>query len=53
MLEYTSRFNELSRFAPNQVATEGMKMDHFKQGLKESIKFMIAGYIFNSYQEMY
>ena len=29
VMEYAAKFNELSRFAPHQVATEEMKMDHF------------------------
>jgi len=28
-------------------------MDHFKQGLKGPVKWMIAGYVFTSFQEMY
>ena len=53
VLEYVAKFNELSRFAPNQVATEEMKVDHFEQGLKGSIKSMIVGHSFDSYQEKY
>jgi len=32
--EYAAKFNELSHFAPNQVATEEMRIDYFEQGLK-------------------
>jgi len=53
VMEYAARFNELSRFAPHQVATKEMKMDHFEQGLKGPIKRMIAGHVFTSFQEMY
>ena len=53
MTEYAAKFNELSRFTPNQVATEEMKMDHFEQGLKGPIKRMIAGHVFTSFQEIY
>ena len=53
MVEYAAKFNELSHFAPNQVATEEMKMDHFEQGLKGPIKWMIAGHVFSSFQGMY
>ena len=53
VVEYAAKFNELSRFAPNQVSTEEMKMDHFEQGLKGPIKRMIAGHVFTSFQEMY
>ena len=30
IMEYAVRFNELSHFAPHQVAIEEMKMDHFE-----------------------
>ena len=42
-MEYAAKFNELSRFAPHQLDTEGRKIDHFEQGLRGSIKSMIAG----------
>jgi len=29
-MEYAAKFNKLSRFAPNQVAIEEMRMDHFE-----------------------
>jgi len=51
--EYAAKFNELSRFAPNQVTTEEIKMDHFEQGLKGPIKRIITRYVFTSFQEMY
>jgi len=30
VMEYATRFNELSRFALHQVSTEERKMDHFE-----------------------
>jgi len=30
VIEYAAKFNELSRFAPNQLATEEMRMDQFE-----------------------
>jgi len=53
VMEYAAKFNELSHFAPNQVATEEVKIDHFEQGLKGPIKRMTAGHVFTSFQEMY
>jgi len=53
VIEYAARFNELNRFALNQVVTEQMRMDHFEQGLKGEIKQIIAGYTYTSFQEMY
>ena len=32
VMEYIVKLNELSRFAPLQVATKEMKMDHFDKG---------------------
>jgi len=53
VMEYAIKFNELSRFAPHRVATEEMKLDHFEQGLKGSIKLMITGHSFEKFKEMY
>jgi len=53
VMEYAAKFNELSHFAPNQVATEEMKMDHFDQGLRGPIKRMIAGHVFTNFKGMY
>jgi len=53
LMEYTAKFNELSWFSPHQVAAKEMKMDHFKQGMKGSVKSMIAGHSFENFKEMY
>ena len=53
VMEYATKFNELSRFAPNQVAIEEMRINHFEQGLKGEIKQIIAGYAYTNFQEMY
>ena len=53
VMEYATRFNELSRFAPHQVDTEERRMDHFEQGLRRDIRAMIAGQTFANFQEMY
>ena len=52
-MEYACKFNELSRFAPHQVSTEERRMDHLEQGLKESIRSMIAGHTFDHFHDMY
>ena len=49
VIEYAVKFNALSRFAPNQVATEEMRMDHFKQGLRGEVKQIIAGYTYDNF----
>ena len=45
----TEKFNDLSRLAPNQVATEEIRMDHFEQGLKGEVKQIIAGYAYANF----
>jgi len=50
VIDYTAKFNELSRFAPNQVATEEMRMDHFEQRLRGEVKQIIAGYTHPKFQ---
>jgi len=49
VMEYAAKFDELSFFATNQVATEDMKMDRFEQGLKGSIKYRIVRHSLDSY----
>jgi len=51
VIEHAAKFNELSRFAPNQVATEEMRMDQFEQGLRGEVKQIIALYTYESFQE--
>ena len=53
VIGYAATFNELSQFAPNQVATEEMRMNHFEQGLRGEVKQIIAGYTYDNFQEMY
>ena len=52
-MEYAAKFNELSRFTANQVATEEIRRDHFQLGLKGEVKQMTAGYGYSNFQEMY
>ena len=53
IMEYSAKFNELSRFAPHEVNTEERKMDHLEQGFKGSIRSMIVGQTFENFQDMY
>jgi len=38
VIECAAKFNELSRFAPSQVATDEMRIDHSEQGLRREVK---------------
>ena len=53
VIEYTVKFNELGLFAPNQVATAEIRIDHFEQELRGEVKQIIAGYTYDNFQEMY
>jgi len=53
VMEYAARFNELSRFAMHQVNTKERKMDHFEHGLRDHVKYVIAGKTFANFSEMY
>ena len=52
-MEYATKFNELSRFAPHQVDTEERRMGDFEQGMRGDIRSMIAGQTFENSHEMY
>jgi len=52
MMEYAAKFNKVSLFALHQLATNEMKMDHFEQGLKGSIKSTIAGHSFENFKKI-
>ena len=47
------KFNELSRFAPHQVANGEMKMEQFERGLKSKLKTNMAALTFPNLQTMY
>jgi len=51
IMEYATKFNKLSRFAPHQVDTEERRMDHFEQSLRGDIRTMIAGQTFENFME--
>ena len=53
VMEYASKFNELSKFTPHQVSTKKRRMDPFEQGLRGNINSMIAGQTFENFQDMY
>jgi len=53
VLEYATKFNELSHFTPHHINTEERRMDHFEQGLRGDIRSMIAGQCFDNFHEMY
>jgi len=53
MLEYASKFMELSRFAPAFVADEKLKMNCFEDRLNPGIKERMSVRQYTSYMDLY
>jgi len=53
ILEYASKFMELSRFAPTFVADERLKMNRFEAGLNPTIKERMSVQQYASYVDLY
>ena len=53
VLEYASKFMELSRFAPAFVADERLKMNRFEAGLNPTIKERMSVRQYASYVDLY
>ena len=53
VLEYASKFTELSRFAPTFVADERLQMNWFKAGLNLTIKERMSVHQYFSYVNLY
>ena len=51
--DYYSKFIALSRFAPEEVATEELKAQRFEQGLTEKIQLGLGGETFASLDFVY
>ena len=53
VLEYTSKFMKLSRFAPVFVANERLKMNQFEAGMNPTIKERMFVHQYVSYVDLY
>ena len=53
VLQYASKFTELSRFVPEFVSSERLKMRRFEEGLAFYIRNQLAGQPILTYQELY
>jgi hypothetical protein len=52
MSEYRDKFIQLSRYAPTDVADDGEKQDHFRDGLIARIKYQLLVHTFENFQKM-
>ena len=53
VLQYASKFAELSRFVPKFVSSERLKMRRFKEGLAFYIRNQFVRQPIMTYQELY
>ncbi|KAL3733928.1 hypothetical protein ACJRO7_023304 [Eucalyptus globulus] len=52
VLEYSIRFNQLSKFAEHLVANEEDKADHFLGGLRPKINSVLAPFVLTTYKDV-
>lgn len=53
VMQYASKFTELSRFVPEFVSSERLKMRRFEEGLTFHIRNQLGGQPMLTYQELY
>jgi hypothetical protein len=47
--EYRDKFIQLSRFAPNEVADDERKKEHFMEGLNGPLQYSLVAHTFPSF----
>jgi hypothetical protein len=50
--EYRDKFIQLSRYAPNEVAEDERKQEHFIEGLNGSLQYALVAHTFPSFQRL-
>ncbi|XP_072147473.1 uncharacterized protein [Setaria viridis] len=50
--EYRDKFIQLSRYAPEKVATDDKKQDHFLEGLDGHIQYQLVAHTFSNFQHL-
>ena len=50
--KYVDEFNKLSRYAPDDVATDAAKQEKFLEGLNDELGMQLMVATFNNYQEL-
>jgi hypothetical protein len=50
--EYRYRFIQLSRYAPDEVAEDERKQEHFIEGLNGPLKYALVAHTFPSFQRL-
>jgi hypothetical protein len=50
--EYRDKFIRLSRYAPEEVANDERKQEHFKEGLNGPLQYALVAHTFPSFQRL-
>jgi hypothetical protein len=50
--EYRDRFVQLSRYAPDEVADDERKQEHFVEVLNEALQYALIAHTFPSFQRL-
>ena len=50
--QYADEFSKLSRYAPDDVATDAAKQEKFMEGLNDEMSMQLMVATFNNYQEL-
>jgi hypothetical protein len=50
--EYRDKFIQLSRYAPNEVADDETKQEHFTEGLNGPLQYALVAHTFPSFQKL-
>jgi hypothetical protein len=50
--EYSEKFIQLSRYAPDEVAEDERKQEHFIEGLNEPLQYALVAHTFLLFQRL-
>ena len=52
MTKYAAKFTQLSRYAPNVVADEQMRVEQFQEGLRLNSRAQVAPFMLHTYSKV-
>jgi hypothetical protein len=52
VIEYRDRFLQLARYAPAEVANDGDKQEHFREGLDDHIEYTLLNLRFDNFNHL-
>jgi hypothetical protein len=50
--EYRDRFLQLARYAPAEVANDGDKQEHFREGLDDHLEYALMNHRFDNFNHL-